>query len=107
MVADNKSMLGRTVALVGCPAYRDGDNEAILITGLYHVAEFVPREPAAYVQSAGWYVAPEGSTGDMCDVGLFVDDYDLWAQVAPGEFGRFIAEDRWLSQWLEDNDPND
>lgn len=80
---------GRTVYLLGCPAYID--NRICSLIGLFDVEEFLPIEPANYVLSPTYVVAPHnGTDGPFYDI----DAYDYIEHVRPAEHARQLVQER-------------
>jgi hypothetical protein len=90
--------IGRTVALTACPAYM-ADGKIQPISGLYHIVEFHPYEPSAYVWNACFSVAPEG---DFTEEGVVTVDADtLWEQVEPSSYGAMLRAERDLAHAMD------
>lgn len=80
---------GATVYLLGCPAYIDTFPCSLI--GLFDVEEYLPYEPANYVQSPTYVVAPhDGTDGPFYDV----DVYDYIQHVRPAEHARQLVQER-------------
>ena len=79
---------GTVVALTLCSAQDEAGNDQ-KISGLYRLVEYNPVEPSNYVHSAYWLVESVDTT-EM----FGVDAWDLWEQIDPQGYGRFLAQER-------------
>lgn len=86
--------VGRTVALVGCRAYRHGTNEPHLVTGLFELVEYLPYEPSNYVHEPQFIVIPDGAPDDTLinNQEIYITAEDLWPQLDPKGYGRHMAQ---------------
>jgi hypothetical protein len=87
---------GRVVALTACPAYRDAIG--CRVSGLYALVEHESPDPSVGILSSCWLAVPAATPADADTDGIEVtiDDYDLWEQVDPRGYSRFLVDERWM-----------
>lgn len=88
-----------TYYLEGCKAevQVEGKWTSTVLEGDYEIVEFMPYEPSAYVNSAGFLICPAGWDPEVeldDDHLWFVEEWDLIEQIDPPAYKRFVEQER-------------
>lgn len=98
------SYVGSTHDFKDLRAY-DIEGETVHISGRYSVEEYLPEEPAAYVNSPCFVLVPEGVDDSEAEVlAVTVDADDLEMAIEPEEAKRRIEQEaRWAEESAEED----
>jgi hypothetical protein len=99
----SKSIIGQTVAFVGCPAaYQDPEGPGgipVILDGLFVVEEYSPTDRAAFIDEPQYGVS-ENAAGPM----YYVNAEEFTKQVWPKSYGRELEQEREMTLHAEENE---